>query len=292
MKIPKHLLLGMDLSPADAALLAWMRFFTETVGVPERITLLHNIYIEVDWMEAHGQSYRSSEVCAAIQADLEEKLERASWPEELRARTSVHVTQNESTARAIQDQVKQEDIDTVIFGRKTYYPGRGGMFKRLLRTLRVLDQVILVPESAPYMLERLLIPVDFSKRSLELAQSGIRYCQKHEIKPILCHVYRLPQVYFPFIPIDKLSEKKATEVEEQMADFVSQLESPLPVRTLTQYAENQSVSEGIRMIAAQERADLILMARKPKSALEDVMIDDTLLQLISSPVDLPIWIDK
>jgi len=282
----------MDLSPADAALLAWMRFFTETTGLPERITLFHNIYIEVDWMEAHGQIYRSREVCAAIQADLEEKLERAQWPTDMRERTSIHVVQDESTARAIQDQVKQKQIDSVIFGRKTYYPGRGAMFKDLLRNLRILDQVLLVPESAPYMLERILIPVDFSKRSLEVAQSGIRYAQKHEIKPILCHVYRLPQVYFPFIPIDKLSEKKAAEVEEQMTDFTANLVSPTPIRTLTSYAENQSVAEGIRMIAAQERADLILMARKPKSALEGAMIDDTLLQLINSPADLPIWIDK
>ena len=166
------------------------------------------------------------------------------------------------------------------------------MFKNLLRSLKTLEQVLLVPESAPYLLQRLLIPVDFSESSLQLAQSAIDYCEVNEVEPIICHVYRLPQVYFPFIPLDKLSKNKAEEVEQTMADFVAQIDSTLPILTINQYAESQSVAEGIRMIAAQERADLILMNLRTKSSLQETIIDDTLLQLINSPADMPIWIKK
>ena len=282
----------MDLSPADTALLSWLRFFVKHNGLPERVTLLHNIFIDVDWDEDQGKTYRSEEVTAAIRADIKEKLNKAHWPDELLDRNQIHVEQHESTHRLIQKLVKSESIDTVIFGRKTYYPGRGGMFKRLLRNIRSLEQVILVPESAPHMLDRVLISVDFSARSTELAQSGIKWCSEKGIEPILCHVFHLPQVYFPFLPFDTLIEKKSKETREKMDAFVRDLVVSEKPRTYLQYAESQPVSEGIRMIATQERADLILMARKPKTQFEDAVIDDTLLQLISSPVDLPIWIDK
>jgi nucleotide-binding universal stress UspA family protein len=282
----------MDLSPADSALLSWLRFFVKHNGLPQRVTLLHNIFIDVDWIENHGHAYRSDEVQSAIRAEINEKLNEAHWPDELRDRTHVQVEQNDSTDRLIQELVKSDSIDTVIFGRKTYYPGRGGMFKRLLRNIRSLEQVILVPESAPHMLDRVLIPVDFSPRSAELAQSGIHWCSEKGIEPLLCHVFRLPQVYFPFLPFDKLIENKTKEAKKKMDAFAKKLDVSETPRSYLQYAESHTVSEGIRMIAAQERADLILMARKPKTKFEDAVIDDTLLQLISSPVDLPIWIDK
>lgn len=292
MKTPKNILLGLDLSPADPALLAWMRFYVEATGLPQHVTLMHNIFIDVDWMESQGQSFRSNEVREAIEADLKDKLERAGWPEALMARTRIHVDQNKSTVKAIQFYAKSEGIDTAIFGRKTYFAGRGGMFKNLLRNIHVLDQVVLVPESAPYLLERLLIPIDFSERALRRAQSGIQYCVENEIEAILCHIYRLPEVYFPFIPIDKLSETKTKEVEKKMADFLEELQSPIPVRTTTQHAQGHSIAEGIRMVAAQERADLILMDRKGQAPISEAIIDDTLLQLINSPADTPIWINK
>jgi len=292
VKTPKNILLGLDLSPADAALMAWMRFYVETTGLPQHITLMHNIYIDVDWMQAQGQVFRSNEVREAIEAELKQKLDQAGWSEALRARVSIHVDQNKSTVKAIQSQVKADGIDTAIFGRKTYFAGRGGMFKNLLRNIQTLDQVVLVPESAPYLLERLLIPVDFSERSFKLALSGVQYGVENEVEPVFCYVYRLPQVYFPFIPVDKLSAEKASEVEHKMADFVKKINSPIPIRTKIQYAKGHSIAEGIRRIATQERADLILMKLNRQATLKETIIDDTLLQLISSPADMPIWINK
>ncbi|MDV7390084.1 universal stress protein, partial [Arthrospira platensis SPKY1] len=99
--------------------------------------------------------------------------------------------------------------------------GTGIMPRKLLRLTEA--PILFVPETAPRQISSLLVAIDFSASSLEALKYGL-YLKERLEAPLHCqHVYHIPMRYFPYIPVDNVSESMRRSAEKNYKRFLQSL---------------------------------------------------------------------
>lgn len=260
MALFSHYLLAMDLTDMDDALLGYLQCWLQKEDKTPQLHLVHNIKYALD---DEMETLLDQPLDVVIQKAIQQKA--AKLLPAYATSISVHIYQESSTVAALTKAAAEVSADIMVLGKKINYEGSGITNSKLLRQSPV--PLLLVPEHARKRLEKLLVPVDFSKGSaaaLKLAQRANTLWQSNiEVQ----HIYRIPNVYFPFIPVKSMSQSLLSTAKERYREFVKKYQlKEIPPCTFTD-GKDQSVVDTLDDYSRAQQKDLIIIGRQGHSAL-------------------------
>jgi nucleotide-binding universal stress UspA family protein len=187
---------------------------------------------------------------------------------------------------------KIKRVDLIVLGRKKELDGSGLHSKKVARTSSA--SVVFVPENPPLALEKIMVPIDYSKYS-QMAFELSADIQKQTGSKILSnHVYKVPTGYY-----------KAGKTYEEFADIMldnTKKESKIFFAKLGlegvdfdfTYALDDDIhpADKIYKCAAEEKVDLIMLGSKGRSTAAAMLIGSVAEKLLLESADIPIFLVK
>ena len=260
MKNYQNLLVGLDLTEMDGVLLRYARFLVQALPKIKKVYFFHNIRFDYP-EEAEGLlNELERPLPELIAEEVQERVEENFSPDGCEQDCEIVVESYHTTAEQITKTVKEKGIQLALFGKKLSYQGAGLVAGKLLRQSGFKSDIIVLPETAPHSLNRILVPVDFSSASGK-ALSAARYVAQEVGAEVSCqHVYTVPSHYFPFIPVQGFRKSMEEESQAQYKKFRKEL--PEPLRRIPcefTYAQNRTTAEAVYDYAISHKKDLIVI---------------------------------
>lgn len=252
----QRILIAVDLTAMDEHLLqyvAWMSRFFDDVS---EVHLLHNIKHSFHEEMVDVLEELEKPLEAYIQEDLEEKAQKFLTQQAFDVR--IWVDEQESTAHALASRANKIGADVLVVGKKIQYEGSGITHSRLLRLVEC--PVLLLPDVANMKLERILVPVDFSRPAHKAVAYALNMSEDTQASVACQHVYHIPKRYFPFIPVESATESMHAYAQKKYAQFIKQFDQDIPC-TFTP-GKSKSIIYNIYQHALRDRTDLIVIGSK------------------------------
>ncbi len=287
-KIDK-LLVALDLTNMDELLIRYASFLVKVLDVKE-IRFAHimeghdvpedikNLYPDLDPLEK------------VVEKELQEKVDRV-FGDQKNVKTNIHVLDGGVTDTLI-EWAREEAIDLALMGKKTGFKGKGILSGKIVRLIHC--SVLFIPETVPFSIDKILVPVDFSRYSRMALEEALKIGEKTGAKVLCQHVYTIPRQYFPYIPSEKnVRESVEKSVSRSFKKFIDKVaRGREDVRCLTSYDPDSDAGQKIYDQAIQEQADMIVMGSKGRTDAASVLLGSTAEKLAGYEKSLPIFIVK
>lgn len=259
--LANKILVGLDLTEMDDLILKYLFALTNAMDHPPELVVIHNIKYEIDEDVSDLLDQPLDEI---IIEELRQKLN--TYLPDYQGKHQLIVTQETSTIEALTDVIKQKSIDLVVFGKKTSFDGSGLTTVRILR--QNLCSLLVVPENAPLQISKAVIPIDFSKNSSRAYNIGVKLQNVERIDVRIIHIYHIPQVYFPYIPVKPITTGMDKKAREEYRHFLNR--NKLNSNALDCYfidGKDRTVVKAIVEEAREQKANLIVVGSKGESSL-------------------------
>lgn len=184
-----------------------------------------------------------------------------------------------------------KQIDLLIVGKKNVENGKGVLPQRLAR--KIDASVLFVPEDyTPKKIERVMLPLDFSKKSKMALQLASRLFDGQDVEFVGGHCYTLPLGWHK-------TGKDRAEFEEIMKnhatnkfnDYMEGLDD-ISLTPAFEIDENREPSEEIISMAEKTNSDLILIGSRGKTDIATVILGSTTEKLLAHHKPIPILMAK
>ncbi|WP_017729982.1 universal stress protein [Nafulsella turpanensis] len=189
---------------------------------------------------------------------------------------------------------KERDIDLLVVGKKMGLKGEGILARKLAKVAHL--SILMVPEVLPQLMDRILVPVDFSEDSLLALKQAIKIKETSEVPMnITCHhVYRLPSGWHS---TGKSKEEFASimkgHAEKDYQKFLKQLGPDHPqIPCIFTLEEENNAAQEIYQQAVKDRSDLIVLGSKGKTAAASALLGSTAERLAECDKNIPLLIAK
>lgn len=282
----------LDLSEMDESLLKFTTYIARTMG-SDSIYFIH-VAQSLDMPEEVRNKY--PDLFAPVDETLKKEMEfniQQHFKAPENCTTEIMVREGNATD-IILKLAEQKDADLLVLGRKIGFSGKGILPAKIAKVAHL--SVLLVPEMLPRIMDRILVPVDFSKHSLLALQQAMKIKEASEIPvEISCfNTYRLPAGWHStgksqeeFAEIMKghaikdyqnFLKKAGPEFQEVACHFVLNNENN-PVQKIYQ----QAVSL---------QADIIILGSKGKTAAASALMGSTAERLADYDKHIPLLVVK
>lgn len=288
----KKIMVCLDLSEMDETLIRFTSFIARVMN-SDRIYFMH-VAQSLDMPKEVRTKYPDlfAPVDEAISKSIEAKVKQFfRSPED--CTTEIEVREGNPVDKIIKT-ARQKDVDLIILGKKVGMEGEGILLSRLAKVVH--RSVLIVPETLPKTVKHILIPVDFSKHSLEALKQAVKIDETTSSKiHISCqHVYQLP-----------IGWNKTGKTEEEFADimrghaekdyrkFLQKLgktEQDIPC-TFT-LVRNDNPAKAIYRHAVKEQVSMIILGSKGRTAAASVLMGSTAERLVHYDKNIPLLIVK
>jgi len=168
-------------------------------------------------------------------------------------------------------QIKDQDIDLVLVGKRDDDGGDGTLARRLAR--KASCSVLEVPQSAPAKISKILVPIDFSEYSADALDVAVAFASASGLKEIFClHVYRVPLGYYKTGKnYEQFSDIMKKNAEQEYRQFIKKVDlKNLNVRM--QFILEKEPETAIDQTVEQYGADLIVLGSRGRSASAAVLL--------------------
>jgi len=287
----KHIMICLDLTEMDETLIKYSNFLVETFE-PESVTFIHVMEtIEVPDEIADAFPDMDKPLNELVQDEIQEQVD-THFEHHQKVKTNVILDYGLTTEQIVQ-QARKRRIDLAILGKKIGYVGEGGVAKRIVGLMPA--SVLMVSETTPHTIDRILIRMDFSKMSA-IAMKTAKSIASHTDATLECHhVYKLPLGYVPQkspAEVQKLKKKLGDFVQKEYRAFLKKqkLQDDVPCTYSMDIQGDES--QMLYSHAIKTGADLILIGSKIKSQLANVMLDSTSEKLANANKSIPIMVIK
>lgn len=290
MKSYKDLLICLDLTDMDQVVLRYAHYLSQVLPKVGQVYFLHNIRFDYP-KEAEGLLEALHRplpelIGEEITERVEQHFERAG---EAVPKWEVVVTQGRSTAQEIAHFCTQREVQLALVGKKRSYPGSGLLAERLLRQSAFKADLMVLPETAPHRLSRILVPIDFSASAARALRGAARLAEDTGSELACQHVYKIPAHYFPFIPVQGFRESMGKEAEAKYRKFQRELPDELQaVPCEFTYSKDRTTAQAVYDFAINKNKDLIALGAKGRSAIPAILLGSTAIQLLKFDFHIPL----
>ena len=272
-------LVGLDMTYMDTVLIRYLAFLKDTLQI-QHIILYHNIWFDTP----DNGSELLSKLDKPLEEILTDKINSQAEEHLDKDDFSIVITQSDDSAKEIKITAQKEAIDLIVFGKKVSVSDTGYLVERVLYNNTNVD-ILLVPETAFYRLQKILVPLDFSKKSARALLKSISLSDNRDIEVSCMHVYAVSNIYFPYLPVRDLKEqtqnKAKSEWEKYKKKYLQNLKEP---EITFSFHADMAVSRVIYEHALNAETDLVAL---PADAS---IINSTLMSLIKMDMHLPLLI--
>jgi nucleotide-binding universal stress UspA family protein len=288
----KKLMVCLDLSEMDEPLIRFAAYIARMMD-SDRIYFTH-IAESLD-MPAEIRS-KYPDLFAPVDETIEKQLEHSikdffQGPENI----SIEIEVREgSPSDKILKIATQKDVDLLVLGKKIGLPGEGVLANKLTKVAN--RSVLLVPEILPKLMDRILVPVDFSRHSLLALKQAIKIKETNDVPmQITCqHVYHLPSGWHTTGKSEtEFAEIMEGHAEKDYREFLKQLDEAYQDTPCTYTLDNNSnIAHKIYQQALKYQADIIILGSRGKTAAASVLMGSTAERLADYDKNIPLLIVK
>ena len=282
----------LDLSEMDESLIRFTSYIALKMN-SDRVYFIH-VAPSLDMPDEIRRAYPN--LLAPVDENLKKQIEfNVKEYFEAPENCSVDIEVRDGSASdKILKVAEQKDIDLLVLGKKNGLEGGGVLLGKLARVVH--HSALLVPEVLPKVMDRLLVPVDFSEHSRIALQQAIKIKEASQTPmQISClNIYKLPSGWHTtgktereFAHIMKGHAEK--DYEKFLKTFPPQYHS-IPC-TFALDLEN-NISKKIYKQAVKEQADLIILGSKGKTAAASVLMGSTTEKLSNLNKNIPLLVVK
>ncbi|NBC08414.1 MAG: universal stress protein [Bacteroidetes bacterium] len=291
MKNYQNLLVGLDLTEMDSVLLRYARFLVQALPKIKKVYFFHNIRFDYPEEAEALLDELERPLPELIEEEVKDKVESNFLQEGHEVDWEILIESHYSTAEQIAKTVKQKEIQLSLFGKKLSYQGAGLVSGKLLRQSAFKSDLIVLPETAPHSLNRILVPVDFSSASRKAMQAAHHVAEETKGQVSCQHVYTIPNHYFPFIPVQGFRKSMEQEAQENYKKFRNGLPEPLQgIPCEFTYARNRTTAEAIYDHAISGKKDMIAIGSHGRSAVPTVLLGSTATQVLQFEFHIPVLV--
>ncbi|MEX2586335.1 MAG: universal stress protein [Balneolaceae bacterium] len=284
----KHWLVCLDLSNMDEILIGYSKFLS-TVVEPESITFFHVIQSDVAAREIINEfpEVKSREDFEAlIRQELKERIHSEFGDSKIEIR--IVIKEGFPTDQIIEF-VNSLAPDLLLVGKKMAYEGEGIIPKRIVKY--VASSVLFVPETCRYILNRILVGVDFSEESARALGTAQKLLPNEETRITAQHVFRYKARFFPYTFSPEEKEEAAREIEKKKEKFVKEYRIPSDIHfALTLHREGR-IANTIYDQAIRDQSDLIVIGSKSKK-LSRIIRQDFTDKMVDYAFGIPLLVLK
>lgn len=288
----KKLMVCLDLSEMDEPLIRFAAYIARMMD-SDRVYFMH-IAESFDMPEEIRKKY--PDLFAPVDETLKKEIEHSvkeffQGPENI----SIEIEVREGNpSDKILKLAEQKVVDLIVLGKKIGLPGEGVLPSRLAKVAN--RSVLLVPEILPKLMDRILVPVDFSKHSLLALQQAIKIKETNDVPmQITCqHIYHLPSGWHT----TGKSEKEFAEImkghaEKDYRKFLKPLgEGYQDIPCIHTLDNNSNIAHKAYQQALKYQADIIILGSRGKTAAATVLMGSTAERLADYDKNIPLLIVK
>ncbi len=292
MSTYKNLLICLDLTEMDSVLLRYARFLVQELPEVEHVYFMHNIRFDFPEEAKALMAELDQPLPDLIREELEEQvlLNFLSGQEDAPG-WDILIENGESTAHTIADVVDKYDTQLTLFGKKLTYRGSGQVPEKLLRQPKFKCDLLILPETAPHRLSKILVPIDFSKASQRALNKAWKLAQTEGASIVSQHVYYVPNHYFPFIPVQGFRKSIESDARREYERYKKNLPRELQaVGCEFTYARDRTRAQTIYDFAISRNKDLIVMGSRGRNPIPTVLLGSTALQVLQFDFHIPILV--
>lgn len=283
---PLNILVALDLTEMDAQLLRYVSFLCGKWPI-EKLVLAHNIKRSALYSLYEELLREGINIAEVVERELKRTI-AANYSGN--CRYDLIVTTDNNTESALTQLAEDQNIDLVITGSKSEYQGTGVMTQKLIRMMPA--SLLLVPETAPLVLDRILVATDFSPESAKSFAAALSLVAQGGGEVEALHVYGIPQFFFPYIDLEEAVDKTKLHLKERYDQFNKKYKYPSQVQFKYLDKEESSTVETIEREAVAGNFDLIVVSAKGANNLTTLFIGSTTNDLLTRPRRKPLLVVK
>ncbi len=286
----RQIIIPLDLTSMDTLVIKYASFLAQKLK-PDAITFIHVI-----------ESYNLPNEVQDFFEDLDEPIEEIIKKElnqeiedfyEGRDQTDVHVQVMEGNpTNVILKEADRIGTDLVVMGKKTGFKGKGILTGKIARLIHC--SILILPESTRLQLQKIQVPVDFSKFSQMALRQALSISKVFDSEIVAQHIYSIPTHYYPYItPTQKIDKPIEKHAKQEYEKFLKKVARPKPnIRCVFMKDEGADISQRIYDLAIGEGSDLIVIGSKGLTDAASYLIGSAAEKLTAYDKTIPLLIFK
>mgnify|MGYP001217452027 CR=1 FL=1 len=290
----QSLLVGLSLEDNDDVLLSYIDFLADVLPV-EQITFLHvlprfdmfNIQYETEADGLVSNFEIDRDIVFQMQAEIKSRFAGKRLQ-------PVFAVQEGDPLEALLFETGQTKADLVVIGQRNGSGPHGILARNLAR--KTTCPALIIPQEAACSLGRIVVPVDFSKNSVNALQSAADIATATGAELIAVNIFELPSLnaYRINKTVEELRELIMTDRYAAFEAFIQTHLRNYAGRLKTQLVERDwnSVAHHLLDFARAEGADLIVMGAKGHSRVERLLMGSVTEDLLAANETIPTLVVK
>lgn len=293
----QQMLTGLELGPADPAVLDYLSHFMDYI--PVGCAYFLHVMPEIPMFSSAMQEKQSDLLDRnAVSHGIMETMRRRvaeSGIDQQTIQVQYDILEGDPLAAML---TEAEDIqaDLLVIGQQTDKAEHGIWAKNLVRQVR--SHALIVPDRARWKMDRILVPVDFSAHSVAALRAAFALRKQLEIPPevIALNVYELPNLSVYKVQRTREELREMLQEDRQMA-FSAFLQEYLPAdadQVKTEFLEKEvpGIAHYILDYAREQEVDFIVMGARGHSAVERLFLGSVTEKMLSQNDRIPTLVIK
>lgn len=289
LKPIKHVLVGMDMSDMDKTLIQFAGFIARrgTVEKVQFLSMIKEQQIPADVRKEYPDmlNHAIKERKQKIKDNIGEYFD---GPENVKKEITVRAG---SVSTLLELAIKGE-TDLIIIGQKKNIPGTGVLAQRLAR--RATCNLLIIPEGAEPNINRILVPVDFSRYSKLALETVAQLAEQRgrDIEIYVQNVYNVPAGYhYTGKSYEEFAEIMRRNAEKDLDKFLEKAETGgIELKKVFSLDVNDNLASDIYDLANEIKPDGIVIGAKGRSAAASLLLGSMAEKLVGSRMEFPLLI--
>jgi len=284
----KHIGIGVDLSNMDELLFQHVKFIAQTSHSEDiyLISVLKDFPSDIVKEFPNIEAERKKEVETA----LKEKI-AANFPVDFPAKVHA-IVKSGAIAKSMLQISHQKHLDLIVIGKRYKSKNGGLLAQRLAR--RANCNLLIIPEGAKPKVDRLLVPIDFSRNSELALKRAIAVALKtNKDAEIFCqNVYTVPTGYhYSGKTYEEFSEIMQKNAQRDFEKFMKKIDTQgIKITDIYSLDTNEDKTTDIIDAAKKHKVDGIFVGAKGLTSSTALFLGSNTEKLIQKDTKFPLTI--
>jgi len=285
----KKILVGLDLTKMDDTLIDFASFVTRS-SPAEAIYFMHVIRSSEESRQLEGHDRMQEGSVKERKDKLEQTIEEKFRPhKKINAHIQIEVGQPSKT---ILNFSKEEGIDVIIVGNKKKNNGSGVITHRLAR--RASCKLLIIPEGHKPVLDKLLVPIDFSKYAKQALEYAIYISRSNESRvEIICqNVYEVPVGYhYAGKSYEEFAGVMKKNAEKDFKKFIADMDAEgVKITPAFSLDRKDDFAGLVKSMAKKKNVSGIIVGAKGRSSTTAIFLGNEAEKLLNAVDNLPLTV--
>ncbi len=286
----KKLIVALDLTNMDDLMIKYTSSLVKLLKV-DKVIFLH-VMQTMDLPEDVNEMLDEMEesMDEVVRKELQEKVDE-NFEANDSVETELRIKKGNPTDTILRES-EAEKVDLAILGKKTGFKGKGITTGKIVRLIHC--STLILPESSQANLEKILVPVDFSRHSQMALKQAMKIGEYADSEIVCQNVYSIPIHYYPYISATSRMEKPMLDkAKKEYEQFLKKVAKPKPqIRCEFTKDEGDDASQKIYDLAVKEQVNLIVVGSKGLTNTASYLIGSTAEKLTTYDKTIPLLIFK